>query len=128
MAGADKNPAVAAFLSWLVPGAGHLYVGRRSKSIFFFVLITGTYLSGMALAGFRNVSPERYPWWSLTYVFNGGSTGLAYLLTSSLKITREIPFETLGCLYTGIASLLNVLVTLDAYGIADRIRHGEASP
>jgi uncharacterized protein DUF6677 len=48
-------------------------------------------------------------------------------LTSSLRITHEIRFETLGCLYTAIASLLNVLVILDAYGIADRIRHGEAT-
>ena len=127
MADRQTSAALAAFLSWLVPGAGHLYLRRRAKAVFFFVLITGAYLGGMALADCRNVSPDRYPWWSLAYVFDGVTTLLAYALTSSLRITREITFETLGCLYTGIASLLNVLVMLDAYGLADRIRNGEAS-
>jgi hypothetical protein len=122
------SAVLAAFLTWIVPGAGHAYLGRRSKAFFFFALVTAAYVIGMILADFRNVSFVRYPWWSIAYVFDGGTTLLAWLLTSSLRITREIPFETLGCLYTGIASLLNVLVILDAYGIADRIRHGEAAP
>jgi TM2 domain-containing membrane protein YozV len=124
----QRSPAVAAFLSWLVPGAGHLYLGRGAKALFFFALITATYVGGMILADYRNVSPVRYPWWSLAYVCNAGTTLVAYLLTASLRITHEIAFEPLGCLYTGVASLLNVLVVLDAYGLADRIRHGEAAP
>ncbi len=127
MAAATKSTVLAAVLSWLIPGAGHLYLGRPAKAMFFFAIISATYLGGMALAEFRNVSPARYPWWSIAYAFDGGTTLIAYLLTSSLRITHEIRFETVGCLYTGIASLLNVLVILDAYGIGDRLRHGEAA-
>ncbi|MBI1850839.1 MAG: hypothetical protein HYR85_10895 [Planctomycetes bacterium] len=125
--GKHRSAALAALLSWVLPGLGHVYLGRPGKALFFFVLVTGAYVTGLVLADFRNVSIVRYPWWSVAYVFNGGATLITYLLTSSLRITSEIRFETVGCLYTGIASLLNVLVILDAYGIADRIRHGEAT-
>ncbi len=42
-----KDPRLAAFLAWLIPGAGHLYQGRTGKGILFFVCILGTFFYGM---------------------------------------------------------------------------------
>jgi len=42
-----KDPRLAAFLAWLVPGLGHAYQGRWAKSGLFFVCILGTFLSGL---------------------------------------------------------------------------------
>jgi hypothetical protein len=50
-----KDPRVAAFLAWLVPGAGHLYQGRTGKGILFFVSILGTFLYGLYLGDGRVV-------------------------------------------------------------------------
>ena len=44
-----KNPYLAAFLAWLVPGLGHLYQGRRGKAILYFVCIIGLFLIGMVM-------------------------------------------------------------------------------
>ncbi len=44
-----KDPALAAFLAWLIPGLGHLYQGRKAKAGLFFVCIIGTFLYGMYL-------------------------------------------------------------------------------
>ena len=44
-----KNRALAAFLAWLVPGAGHWYQGRQTKAILFFVAILLTYFIGFAI-------------------------------------------------------------------------------
>ena len=41
----------ACVLGWLIPGAGHLYLGKFVKGISFFVLLNGLFLWGMALHG-----------------------------------------------------------------------------
>lgn len=42
---------MAAFLTWLIPGLGHLYQGRIAKAVLFFVCIMGTYVYGLYLGG-----------------------------------------------------------------------------
>lgn len=44
-----KNPYLAAFLAWLVPGLGHLYQGRWGKGILLAVCINGLFWSGMVM-------------------------------------------------------------------------------
>lgn len=46
-----KDPALAAFLAWLVPGLGHIYQGRVAKGILFFVCIMSTFVYGLYLGG-----------------------------------------------------------------------------
>lgn len=46
-----KNPALAALLSWLVPGLGQLYQGRSFKGAVFMASILGTFLAGMWIGG-----------------------------------------------------------------------------
>jgi hypothetical protein len=50
-----KDPRLAAFLAWLVPGLGHLYQGRTGKGVLFFVCILGTFVYGLWLGGGRVV-------------------------------------------------------------------------
>ncbi len=63
-----KNPAWAAFLAWLWPGAGHLYQRRYGKALLFMVCILVTYFWGLAMgeghvvyASFRK-HDMRYPY------------------------------------------------------------------
>ncbi len=44
-----KDPALAAFLAWLIPGLGHLYQGRRAKAALFFLCIMGLFVFGLYL-------------------------------------------------------------------------------
>lgn len=46
-----KNRTLAAFLAWLIPGAGHLYQGRTTKGWLFFVCILSAWILGFALGG-----------------------------------------------------------------------------
>lgn len=50
-----KDPRLAAFLAWLIPGLGHFYQGRTGKGVLFFVCIVGTFVYGMWLGGGRVV-------------------------------------------------------------------------
>ena len=50
-----KDQYWAAFLAWLVPGAGHLYQGRYAKGLLFMVCILSTFLFGLGLGRGRCV-------------------------------------------------------------------------
>jgi hypothetical protein len=44
-----KEPGLAAFLAWLVPGLGHWYQGRTAKAVLYFVSIMGLFGYGVYL-------------------------------------------------------------------------------
>ena len=50
-----KDQYWAAFLAWLVPGAGHIYQGRYAKGMLFMVCILSTFLFGLGLGRGRCV-------------------------------------------------------------------------
>src|SRR4051812_15805195 len=50
-----KDPRLAAFLAWLVPGLGHIYQRRTGKGVLFFVCIVGTFFYGWYIGGQRCV-------------------------------------------------------------------------
>jgi hypothetical protein len=52
---------VAIVLAWLVPGAGHWYLGRRARALVFFALITASFLLGSFLHGRFSVMDRRQP-------------------------------------------------------------------
>ncbi len=50
-----KDPRLAAFLAWLVPGLGHIYQGRTGKGVLFFACIVGTFVYGLYIGDGRVV-------------------------------------------------------------------------
>jgi hypothetical protein len=50
-----KDPRLAAFLAWLIPGMGHIYQGRTGKGVLFFVCIVGTFIYGLCIGQGRVV-------------------------------------------------------------------------
>ena len=137
-----RDPMLAAFLAWLMPGAGHIYQGRIGKGLLFFVCIVGTFVYGLYLGGGRVV----YASWrpedrNLAYLCQIG-VGLPALpalvqaqrvrsgrqpLWPGIMAPPSSPAELaawherlhryfdLGKIYTMIAGLLNVLAIYDAW-------------
>lgn len=137
-----KDPALAAFLAWLVPGLGHLYQGRTAKGVLFSATILITFFGGLFLGEGRVV----YASWSpvekrLPYVCQLG-VGLPAMpaLVQAYRVRNGKPpitewmapvrdrqelhrlhhdlhrYFELGTVYTMIAGLLNILVIYDAWG------------
>jgi len=50
-----KDARLGAFLSWLIPGLGHVYQGRTGKGVLFFVCVVGTFVYGLYIGGGRVV-------------------------------------------------------------------------
>jgi hypothetical protein len=112
---------VAAILGWLLPGAGHLYLGRRERGVAFLVGIGALFTLGVAMQARLAI----YVGWddplaTLTS-FAQVAAGLPYVLARGLGFSlgevRAVTFEY-GNTFTAVAGLLNSLVALDAYDIA----------
>ncbi len=56
-----KDPRLAAFLAWLVPGLGHFYQGRTAKGVLFSVCILGTFLYGLYIGNGQVVYASTTP-------------------------------------------------------------------
>ena len=76
-----KDPGLAAFLAWLIPGLGHLYQGRTAKAGLFFVCIMGTFLYGLYLGSDLDPDNGRDLGWGRVVYFSWrpGDQRLAYL-------------------------------------------------
>jgi hypothetical protein len=116
--------------AWLVPGGGHWLLGQRTRAIFFFLAVTVTFLFGMYLGDFTNISPERHLAYFFAHLLNGGETLLALLLTRGLapeEVPRHLGMNTgdVGLLYTAVAALLNFIVMMNAWGIVMDLREGK---
>jgi len=110
--------------AWLVPGLGHLLIGRRAKAALYFGVITATFLAGTALSEGRNLSLERDPIYFGAYMFNAGETAIGWLLTRRLELDHGIRFLQLGLTYTAVACLLNVVAMMDFVATCSRSAEG----
>ncbi len=126
---------MAGFLTWLLPGLGHLYLGHRRRGLIFLVAIALTFWGGVAIGGIRGtVHPAQRPAWFVAQLCAGGHTLVAWAihrampggLTQMNPVTRDWPHVghwgavEIGVVYAAVAGLLNVLIILDALVRADQ--------
>ncbi len=93
-----RNPGLAAFLAWFIPGVGHLYQRRYAKGVLFMVCILGTYFFGFALGGGKVVYASfRAPdiRWPYVCQFGVGLPALPALIQRQRVIASRPPKEPL---------------------------------
>ncbi len=116
-----QSPTLPVLLAWLVPGAGHLKIGRLWPGVFTFAAIIPLYVLGMALAGFENVSWERHPiWFWGAHVWGGLLTAASAGLTMHAEVRDRLADQSVGQLFTGVACLLNVVAIADVWSRCGR--------
>ena len=112
-------PSVVWFVSWLVPGGGHLVQGRRQKGLVFLVAIPTMFGLGLALEGRLFPFDFTQPLVGLAAVANL-AIGLPYVAASVLGLgsgTATAAAYEYGNAFLIVAGLLNMLVALDAYDV-----------
>ena len=121
------HPALAAALSWCVPGLGHLVQGRKRRALIVFVLLVGFFLVGTWLAEGSNLSRERHFYYWSGQILVGLPAIAAEIVSGRPPVTGPLPFADVGLLYACMPGLLNILVMLDVYGYGERAWLGRAS-
>lgn len=62
---------VAGLLAWLIPGAGHFYIGRRVRGIILFIVINTTFWTGVGIGGVMTVDSRYERWWTAAQLLTG---------------------------------------------------------
>lgn len=114
------NAWLASALAWLVPGAGHFFLGRRVRAVIFLVLVLLALAIGCHLEG------------KLSWVFSGSllatlgtlgcmGSGAPYFVLR-FGLGYEGNYQAAGYEYGSAflltAGLMNLLLVLDAWDIA----------
>jgi hypothetical protein len=113
-------PVLVCLAAWAVPGAGHLWLGRRQKGLIFLVALPLMFAIGLAIEG------RLFPF-SLSDPLVGPAAladlgiGVPYFIAAALGLgggrVLAVTYEY-GNAFLIVAGLLNVLVVIDAYDIA----------
>ena len=110
----------AAFAAWLVPGLGHLLLGRWGRALVFFCAVSGLVVSGYLLRG--NVFPPHSgdPFGTLGFLADAG-TGIYYYFSRIFEAVGPDVSRAAGdcgTRFIAAAGVVNLLAVLDTIEIA----------
>lgn len=121
---------LAGLLTWLLPGAGHIFIGERTRGIILMVTIAAAFWTGVAVGGVKNTVNvnDRYLWF-LGQICAGGHTLATMAIGSAIKdppageeATRKAygREEEVSVVYTAICGMLNILIIFDVLVRAEK--------
>jgi hypothetical protein len=114
-------PALVLLVGWLVPGAGHLLLGKWVRGLLIFVSVLGMYLIGLGLAG-KVYTPNTGDMLDILGFAGQLGIGLLYVIARFFSLGTSAVLNTLGDYGTKflvVGGLLNVIAAIDAHSLAN---------
>lgn len=114
----------AGLLAWILPGAGHFWLGQRGLGAVYFLAISLPFWAGAAIGGVKeSINPVANRWLFLAETPIGSYTLVGLAVSRSLPTVPPTEFSPyvsyypesdVAQIYLAAAGLLNVLAILDA--------------
>ena len=114
-------PALALLLGWLIPGAGHMLLGKWIRGLLLFASILTMYLIGLGLAG-KVYTPNTGDVLDILNFAGQLGMGLLYVLARVFGWGATSVVNTLadyGTKFLVVAGLLNIVAAVDAHSLAN---------
>lgn len=114
------RPLLAMGLAWMVPGAGHLYLGRPRRAALYAFLVLFMLAFGLHLEGGLS-RPRPGELLSVLASLADAGTGLVYFVLHALDVgagRAASATHEYGNTFHWSAGILNMLLVLDAHDIA----------
>ena len=121
MTRSTTNPYLICAAAWAVPGAGHLWLGRAQKGLVFLIALPLMFATGLWLEGRLFPFEVAQPLVALAAFANIGM-GVPYFVAKIAGLgTGRVIAESFeyGNAFLIVAGLLNMLVVLDAFDVAE---------
>jgi len=114
------HPMLVCLAAWLIPGAGHLWFGRRFKGLVFLLALPAMFSVGLILQGRLFPFEPAQPLVALASLADLGIGGMYVLVRALGHGTGNVVAVTYeyGNAFLIVAGLLNLLVVIDAWDIA----------
>lgn len=120
----NKRATIAMVLAYLIPGAGHFYLGYRGRAVAFFLIVVLLFGIGLGIDGALYTVMDSLNGGALLRLlasFGSIGSGLMYFIAAAMGPhgdVRSITFEY-GTTFTLTAGLMNLLLVLDCFDIAE---------
>ncbi len=118
--GASSMPGLVLLAGWLVPGAGHLLLGKWVRGLLLFLSIVTMFFIGIALKG-KVYSPNTGDLLDILNFAGDLGTGLLYGLAKLFDMGQasvQVAVADYGTKFIVVAGLLNVVAAVDAHSLA----------
>jgi uncharacterized protein DUF6677 len=106
--------------AWAIPGAGHIWLGRRQKGLIFLLAVPAMFAIGLLLQGRVFPFDVSDPLVALAALADLGC-GLPWIVARVLGagngLVTAVTYEYGNC-FLIVAGLLNSLIVLDAFDVA----------
>src|SRR5262245_54622278 len=106
--------------AWLIPGLGHVLLGRWIRGLIFTACVIVMFVMGLAMNGKLYGTEFEIPLQIFALIANLGA-GLPYLIAKYLGLGIGVMTSEsydYGTTFLWVAGLLNMLIVLDAFDIA----------
>jgi hypothetical protein len=110
----------AMVLAYLVPGAGHFFIGRRGRALAFFAIVTFLYVIGLAVdGGLYTFAEAQGQWLKRLATLGSMGAGLPYFIAKATGPHGKVLSGTFeyGTMFLLSAGMMNLLLVLDCYDI-----------
>ena len=114
-------PMLVLLAGWLVPGAGHLILGKYIRAALLAISILGMYLAGLALAG-KIYTPNTGDLLDILGFIGQLGSGLLYVLARMFgwgAASSVNTFADWGTKFLVCGGLLNLIAAVDAHSLAN---------
>jgi hypothetical protein len=114
-------PALALLLGWLIPGAGHMLLGKWVRGLLLFVSILGMVWIGLALQG-KVYTPNTGDILDILSFAGQLGSGSLYVLARVFNFGAPSVVNTLadyGTKFIVVGGLLNLVAAVDAHSLAN---------
>ncbi len=117
---APAAPFALLLAAWLVPGLGHLILGKKQRALVFAVVILGAFITGAVLRGALVVPRPGAPfsWLAFFACLGNGALYIAGHLFGFGNGTAADPGFGYGNTFLITAGLMNLLLVLDVSDIS----------
>ena len=117
----NKRSVTAMLLAYVVPGAGHFYLGQRGKAAVFFVIVLVLFVLGLSIDGaLYAISDSGGALLKVLASLGSMGAGALYFIGRMIGPHGDVTSITYeyGTTFTLTAGLMNLLLVLDCFDIA----------
>lgn len=109
-------------LAYVIPGAGHFYLGYRARATIFFVIVLVLFVIGLSIDGsLYTLRDSGGALLKILASLGSMGAGALYFIARAMGIHGDVTSLTYeyGTTFTLTAGLMNLLLVLDCFDIAE---------
>jgi len=118
----SRRTITAIVLAYLIPGAGHLYLGKRGRALTFFCIVVLMFVVGLSIDGdLYTLNRSGGALLRLLASLGSMGAGLLYFVAAAIGAHGDVTSITYehGTAFTITAGLMNFLLVLDVFDISE---------